>query len=62
MSRRRVQAQATCHHFCNNPMACPECVRRFYQWAQSHTHGPKDKTGPHFYEHVRPQENEGTKP
>lgn len=35
----------TCHHYCNS-IACPECVRRFYQWAQSHTHGRNGATGP----------------
>ena len=24
-----------CHHYCNNPLACPECVKRFWKWAES---------------------------
>jgi hypothetical protein len=43
-----------CHHFCNNPLMCPECQKRFWKWAQSHTNGPKKKkekgTSKSFYE------------
>ena len=31
--------QPTCHHYCNEPLRCPECVRRFWKWAESHTRG-----------------------
>jgi len=41
-----------CHHYCNCPMSCPECIRRFYKWAQSHTYGRKGAAGPHFYDNV----------
>lgn len=41
-------------HACNEPMRCPECIRRFYQWAQSHTYGRRARTAPpgepNFYE------------
>ena len=40
MSRRE---NPTCHHYCNNPLACPECVRRFWKWAQNHTQGREHK-------------------
>jgi hypothetical protein len=46
MSRR---IEPTCNHFCNT-VACPTCVRRFYEWAQSWTHGNPEREGPHFYE------------
>jgi hypothetical protein len=26
-------------HGCNNPLACPECIRRFWKWAENHTRG-----------------------
>lgn len=26
-------------HFCNEPLRCPECVRRFWIWAERHTQG-----------------------
>jgi len=42
-----------CHHYCNEPLRCPECIRRFYTWAQSHTHGRKGAKGPHFYLHTK---------
>jgi hypothetical protein len=41
-----------CHHYCNNPMTCAECIRRFYRWAENWTRGRKDATGPQFYDHV----------
>lgn len=33
-----------CHHYCNEPLRCPECVKRFWKWAENHTRGrvPKD--------------------
>lgn len=34
-----------CHHYCNNPLACPECVRRFWKWAEQHTRGRAPKGG-----------------
>ena len=39
-------------HACNNPLTCPECIRRFWKWAQSHTRGsPKTVKGRlSFYE------------
>jgi hypothetical protein len=40
-------------HACNNPLTCPECIRRFWLWAQSHTRGrvPKSSvSAPNFYE------------
>ena len=34
-------------HFCNEPIRCPACVRRFWAWAQSHTRGrPRARKGP----------------
>jgi hypothetical protein len=30
-----------CHHYCNEPLRCPECVRRFWKWAENHTRGRK---------------------
>lgn len=32
-----------CHHYCNNPLRCPECVRRFWKWAENHTRGRKKR-------------------
>jgi hypothetical protein len=26
-------------HYCNEPLRCPRCIRRFYQWAERHTQG-----------------------
>lgn len=26
-----------CHHYCNEPLHCSECIRRFWQWAERHT-------------------------
>lgn len=40
-------------HGCNNELACPECVRDFWKWAERHTRGraPKSSaTAPSFYE------------
>jgi len=34
-----------CHHYCNEPLRCPECIRRFWKWAQTHTNGRKPKAG-----------------
>ena len=28
-----------CHHFCNEPLRCPSCIRRFWKWAENHTRG-----------------------
>lgn len=28
-----------CHHYCNEPLRCPECVKRFWKWAEQHTRG-----------------------
>jgi hypothetical protein len=28
-----------CHHYCNEPLRCPECIRRFWKWAENHTRG-----------------------
>ena len=28
-----------CHHFCNNPLRCPECAKRFWKWAEQHSNG-----------------------
>lgn len=42
-----------CDHYCNAPLRCPTCIRRFWQWAQSHTRGraPRsDARVPPFYE------------
>jgi hypothetical protein len=43
-----------CHHYCNEPLRCPECIRRFWKWAENHTRGrsPKAKivSGVTFYE------------
>lgn len=49
MSQR--PAQPTCHHYCNT-MNCPECMRRFWQWAQTHTmgRGRRTRQQPSFYE------------
>jgi hypothetical protein len=41
-----------CHHYCNS-RCCPECIKRFWAWAQQHTNGKgKRKGGPNFYDHV----------
>ena len=40
-------------HACNNPMACPECCKHFWKWAESWTRGRPPKVGdtaPSFYE------------
>ena len=37
------------HHYCNT-IACPECVKRFYKWAENHTRGKPKGSGPAFYE------------
>jgi hypothetical protein len=30
-----------CDHYCNEPLRCPECNRRFWRWAENHTrHDP----------------------
>ena len=34
------------HHYCNKPMRCPSCIRRFWTWAQSHTRGRVPKATP----------------
>lgn len=34
-----------CHHYCNNELRCPECIRRFWKWAEMHTNGRKPKAG-----------------
>lgn len=48
---RWVEARTvTCHHFCNNSIQCPTCNRRFWAWAQQHTHGRAPGRGPSFYE------------
>ncbi len=43
-----------CHHYCNCELTCPECIRRFWKWAENHTRGRKPKgsetRGPSFYE------------
>jgi hypothetical protein len=42
-----------CHHYCNEPLRCPECVRRFWAWAQARTNAPPRKGQVHnFYAHV----------
>lgn len=49
MSQR--PAQPTCHHYCNT-WNCPECMRRFWRWAEQHTQGRGRRTAgrPNFYE------------
>jgi hypothetical protein len=37
-----------CDHYCNNPIACPTCTRRFWKWAENHTRGRGE--GPSFYD------------
>jgi hypothetical protein len=27
---KRVEGFMICHHYCNEPMRCPSCVRRFW--------------------------------
>lgn len=42
-----------CHHYCNEPLRCSECVRRFWKWAENHTRPRKPEAGvvgPNFYE------------
>jgi hypothetical protein len=44
-----------CHHYCNCELDCPECVKRFWKWAQTHTmgrgkRGAKVATADTFYE------------
>lgn len=52
-----------CHHFCNEPLRCPECIRRFWVWVHQHTNGKasrrkrkdgtmKVETARSFYEHA----------
>ena len=39
-------------HACNNPLVCPECVKRFWKWAEGWTRGRPPKVGddaPSFY-------------
>jgi hypothetical protein len=41
------------HHYCNCELRCPECIRRFWKWAENHTRARAPKTGvagPSFYE------------
>jgi len=26
-----------CHHYCNCELRCPECVRRFWKWAENYS-------------------------
>ena len=26
-----------CHHYCNDPLTCPECIRRFWTWAENYS-------------------------
>lgn len=26
-----------CHHYCNNPLRCPECIKRFWRWLEQWT-------------------------
>ena len=36
-----------CQHYCNAPLRCPECVRRFWRWLERYTAGPaKAQEGP----------------
>lgn len=42
--------QVVCDHYCNEPMRCPTCNRRFYAWAQSHTRGRAPNRAESFYE------------
>jgi hypothetical protein len=55
-----------CHHYCNCPLRCPECVSRFWKWAENHTRGsPKTRSkGPIFYEAAGKSydENHGGRP
>lgn len=41
-------------HACNEPLRCPECIRRFWQWAENHTRGKRRRgdidKGESFYE------------
>jgi hypothetical protein len=44
-----------CDHYCNEPLRCPVCIRRFWLWVQQHTRGrPRQRKGPQpersFYE------------
>jgi len=32
-------------HACNEPIRCPECIKRFWKWAQSHTQGRPPSAG-----------------
>lgn len=44
---------ATVPHYCNEPLRCPHCIRRFWAWAQGWTRGRPPKAGeaaPNFYE------------
>lgn len=40
------------HHFHNEPLRCPECIRRFWKWVEMRTNSPPKKGKPNFYEHV----------
>jgi hypothetical protein len=42
----------TCHHYCNEPLRCPTCIRRFWAWASARTNSPPPRRyagGPSFY-------------
>jgi hypothetical protein len=28
----------TANHYCNNPLRCISCVRRFWLWAENYSH------------------------
>jgi hypothetical protein len=40
-----------CHHYCNT-LYCPECIRRFWKWAENHTRSKGKRKGPNFYDHI----------
>ena len=27
----------TCHHYCNCEISCPECINRFWKWAENYS-------------------------
>lgn len=42
----------TCHHYCNAPLRCPTCVRRFWRWLEKRTNSMPKPGRANFYEHV----------
>jgi len=42
-----------CHHYCNEPLRCWSCIRRFWAWAEARTNSkPRRGQTINFYNHV----------